>query len=383
MNNVVLIMAAGNSVRFAADLPKQYNKVNGKTLLRWAIEAFLQNKLIDKIVVVINEEHLHFYENSTEDIGNMLEYTLGGDTRKKSVASGLQYLQKFNPVNVLIHDAARPLVSQKLINRVVEGLDICEAVDVGLQAVDTIKYEKPDGIEVLEREKVYATQTPQGFKFETISTLHQNIQGDYTDDISICLENQINIKRIEGERSNIKITNWSDFEYFKFIKKENKVYRTGLGTDVHRFSEFLESDVMIKICGIEVAHNQLIIAHSDGDVGFHAITEALLGAMALGNIGQIFPDNDGRYKNMDSAHFLIYARNELRKLCCEIVNIDLTIICEKPRIMPHSQRMRKNIADVLEIEIYQVSVKATTTEKMGFLGNQNGIAAQAICTVIS
>ena len=170
---------------------------------------------------------------------------------------------------------------------------------------------------------------------------------------------------------------------FKFEFKTNNIGAISpIGLDVHKFSKKLNENVKIKICGVDVEHNQSIIAHSDGDVGFHAITEALLGSMALGNIGQLFPPNDKKYKNMDSAFFLEYAKEELRKIGAEIINIDLTMICEKPKIMPYSKTMRDNVARVLKIHSNQVSIKATTTEKMGFLGGQEGIAAQATCSVM-
>jgi 2-C-methyl-D-erythritol 4-phosphate cytidylyltransferase/2-C-methyl-D-erythritol 2,4-cyclodiphosphate synthase len=380
MKNLVLIVAGGNSARFGGDIPKQYSKINGKTVLRWSIDAFLQNDLIDDVLVVINKNHMSLYEDSTRDI-NILPPVIGGNTRQESVFLGLQRLEELNPQNILIHDAARPMVSTNLIADVIKKLDDYDAVDVALSISDTIKYQNDGILEVLNRDKAYMTQTPQGFRFATIMQLHKIAQGEYTDDISLCIHGNVDVGKVVGEQANIKITTQDDLKYFKFMIKEDKIYRTGFGIDVHRLSEPMSHDVMIKICGIDVSHNQSIIAHSDGDVGFHAITEALLGAMSLGNIGQLFPPTDNAYKGMDSEYFLVYARDELRKLSCAIVNIDVTIICEKPKIMPHSKQMRQNIAKILEIDESQVSVKATTTEKMGFLGEQKGIAAQAICMV--
>ena len=380
MRNLVLIVAGGNSARFGGDIPKQYVEINGKTVLRWSIDAFLQNDLIDSVLVVINKNHMSLYEDSTRGI-NILPPVVGGKTRQESVFLGLQSLEKLNPQNILIHDAARPMVSTNLIADVIKKLDDYDAVDVALSISDTIKYRNDGILEVLNRDKAYMTQTPQGFRFATILKLHKTAQGEYTDDISLCIHNDIEIGKVVGEQTNIKITTQDDLKYFKFMTKEDKIYRTGFGIDIHRLSAPMNHDVMIKICGIDVPHNQSIIAHSDGDVGFHAITEAILGAMSLGNIGQLFPPTDNKYKDMDSEYFLVYARDELRKLNCAIVNIDVTVICEKPKIMPHSKQMRQNIARILEIDESQVSVKATTTEKMGFLGEQKGIAAQAICMV--
>ena len=380
MKNIALIVAAGNSTRFESDIPKQYTAVNGKTILRWTVDRFLESEFIDAIMVVINKEHQHFYEDSIKDI-DVLPFAFGGKTRKESVFLGLKSLEHLQLKNVLIHDAVRPLVSTSLINEVIKKLDDYDAVDIGLPITDTVKYQNEGMTEIIDRDRIYATQTPQGFKFTTILGLHESTQENYTDDISLCLANNIRICKVIGEKSNIKITSYNDLEYFRFMTKVNKVYRTGLGVDVHRFSEFLDKNTAIKICGIEVTHNQSIVAHSDGDVGFHAITEALLGAMALGNIGQLFPPNDDKYKNIDSSYFLNYTKNKLYRMKASIVNVDVTIICEKPKVMPRSKQMRQNIAKILEIDIGQVSVKATTTEKMGFLGTQKGIAAQAVCTI--
>ena len=381
MKNVALIVAAGNSVRFKTNIPKQYIEVNGKTVLRWSIERFLKNKNIDAAIVVINQNHRHFYEDTIKGM-NLLPPAFGGNTRKQSVFSGLKALEKLNPEKVLIHDSARPLVSTNLINEVIKKLDDYEAVDIGLPITDTVKQQNKDAVKIINRDKLYVTQTPQGFDFKTILQLHKGIQEDYTDDISLCLKGNVKICKIFGEKNNIKITNFNDLEYFRFMIKKDRVYRTGLGIDIHRFSEPLGEETMIKVCGISIPHNQSIIAHSDGDVGFHAITEALLGAMALGNIGQLFPPNDDKYKNMDSEYFLKYALNELNKLNASISNIDVTIICEKPKIMPYSKQMCENIAKISTINVEQVNVKATTTEKMGFLGTRQGIAAQTVCSII-
>lgn len=381
MKNIAIIVAAGNSTRFNCDIPKQYFIVNGRSVLNWTVRAFLASNFIDNILVVINKEHKDLYYNSIDEF-DILDPIIGGETRNKSVLFGLKALEKINPENVLIHDAARPLISTKLIDEVVSELQNYSAVDIGISITDTIKYNVANKIEIIDRNKLYATQTPQGFKYKTILDLHKRNTLNHTDDISLCIENDIRICKIEGDKNNIKITNSSDIEFCKYIMDNEKIYRTGIGLDVHKFSKKLNENVKIKICGVDVEHNQSIIAHSDGDVGFHAITEALLGSMALGNIGQLFPPNDKKYKNMDSAFFLEYTEEELRKIGAKIINIDLTIICEKPKIMPHSEAMRANVARVLKIHSNQVSIKATTTEKMGFLGAKEGIAAQAICSVI-
>lgn len=381
MKNIAIIVAAGKSTRFNYDIPKQYFIVNGKPILNWTIKAFLESNFIDNIIIVINKEHKELYYNAIKGY-NILDPIIGGKTRNKSVFLGLKALEEINPENVLIHDAARPLISTKLVDEVVAQLKNYSAVDVGISLNDTIKeYNHNGNIAVLDRDKLYATQTPQGFKYKTILDLHKQNNLDCTDDISLCIKNNIRICKIDGYRDNIKVTNASDIEYCKYIMNDKKIYRTGIGIDIHKFSNTLDKKVKIKICGIDVEHNQSIIAHSDGDVGFHAITEALLGSMALGSIGQLFPPEDQKYKNMNSNFFLKYTHKKLKKVGAEIINIDLTIICESPKIMPNSENMRNNIAKILEIHPKQVSIKATTTEEMGFLGDRKGIAAQAICSV--
>jgi len=382
VKNIAIIVAAGNSTRFNCAIPKQYLIMNGRSVLNWTVRAFLASDFIDNVLVVINKDHKDLYYNSTEEF-DILDPIIGGKTRNESVLLGLKALEQINPKNVLIHDAARPLISTKLIDEVISQLQNYSAVDVGIGITDTIKHNfAKNKIKTIDRNKLYATQTPQGFQYKTILDLHKQSNANYTDDISLCIENGIKICKIEGDKNNIKITNSSDIEFCKYIMNNEKIYRTGIGLDVHKFSAPLSENVKIKICGIDVEHNQSIIAHSDGDVGFHAITEALLGSMALGNIGQLFPPNDKKYKNMDSAFFLEYTEKKLKKIGAEIINIDLTVICEKPKIMPHSKTMRDNIARVLKIHPNQISIKATTTEKMGFLGAQEGIAAQAVCSVI-
>ena len=244
MKNVVLIVAAGNSTRFKANAPKQYIEVNGKTILRWTIDGFLKSEFIDAVMVVINKDHRQFYEDSIKGI-NVLLPVFGGKTRKESVYLGLKALENLKPEKVLIHDAVRPLVSTKLIDEVIKKLDDYNAVDIGLPITDTIKYQDESVVKVIDRNKVYATQTPQGFNFDTILQLHKDVQEDCTDDISLYLKGDVKICKIIGEKNNIKITNYDDLEYFRFMTKTDKTYRTGLGMDVHRFSEPLDKETII------------------------------------------------------------------------------------------------------------------------------------------
>jgi len=381
MKNIALIVAAGESSRFGGVLPKQYMQINKKTILRMSIESFIDCGQIDGILVVINKNHIKLYEDAAKGL-KLIDYVIGGSSRRESVFLGLQALEGIQPENVLIHDASRPFVSSMLIKRVIYELENNQAVDIGVNICDTVKqYDKNNQLRSLNRDNLYATQTPQGFKYQMILALHKHNNLDYTDDVSLCLSSGINISKLEGEVTNKKITFLSDFQHYSKYMERKQTYRVGIGVDIHKFSQQLNKKTKIKVCGIELEHNQNIIAHSDGDVGLHSITEAILGSMALGNIGKIFPSNNKKYKNIDSRYFLEYVNKKLKEKGGSIVNIDLTIICEKPKIMPHSELMQNSVASMLGISPKQVSVKATTSEKIGFLGSQKGIAAQAVCCI--
>ena len=330
--------------------------------------------------MIINKNHQNLYHYATHGLCGLTPI-FGGDTRSQSVHLGLKSIRSMGPKNVIIHDAARPLVSTKLINSVIEKLRYYQAVDTGTVINDTVKLYNNKEITVFDRNKLHSTQTPQGFHYEIIFNLHNKAQTYHTDDISLCVKENIKIYKMIGSQNNIKITNKFDALLCEKLIPNEKIYRVGIGIDIHKFSKLLKTKTKIKICGIDVEHNRSIIAHSDGDVGIHAITESLLGSMSLGNIGQLFPSNNQSYKNVDSTYFLKFAREKLKEIAVTISNIDLTIICEQPMIMVHSKIMCKNIARILDINSNQVSIKATTAEKVGFLGAAKAIAAQAICNV--
>ena len=381
MLNIAIIVAAGNSLRFNQPIPKQYYLLHGKAVLWWTLQAFLASSLIHKIVVVINKNHQYLYNNIIHDLDKLIT-VFGGSSRSQSVYLGLKSISDMNPDNVIIHDAARPLVSTKLIDTVIQKLRYYQAIDSGIIINDTVKlYNHSNQVTVLDRSKLYSTQTPQGFHYKIIFNLHQKSQTDYTDDISLCIKNNIKIYKIMGDQANIKITNEYDALLCEKLISNEKIYRTGIGVDIHKYSRLLKKKTKIKVCGIDIEHNKSIIAHSDGDVGIHAIAESLLGSMSLGNIGQLFPSSDKKYQDINSIYFLEYTKKKLKEVRATISNIDFTIICEQPMIMVYSEIMCKNIARILDIHSNQVSIKATTAEKIGFLGATKAIAAQAVCSV--
>lgn len=376
MKTIAIILAAGNGSRFEKQTPKQYTQVHGETILNKAIKAFLSVEKIDAIQVVISDSHIPLYKSTVLDHKKLLPYCIGGDTRKDSSYLGLKAIEHLSPLKVLIHDAARPYVTKNIITQVIEKLSEYDAVDVGAPVTDTIKQlsslDKPLKISSLKRDTLYATQTPQGFIYKHILSEHEKLNHTHiTDDISLMLQKDYKVGLVEGIQENLKITYKCDIE---------NIMRIGTGFDTHKFDD-KEGINYIMLCGIKIPHTHKIIAHSDGDVALHALTDALLGAIACGDIGDHFPPTDAKWKNADSASFLMHANSLVKQQKGCIQNIDITIIAQKPQISPYKEVMRQRVAEILEISISQVSVKATTTEGLGFTGRKEGIAAQASCII--
>ena len=307
---------------------------------------------------------------------------IGGQRRQDSARLALESLKTscLRNTKVLIHDAARPGVSEDTITKVLQCLDHNKAVDVYLPIFDTIKMK--NSFQAFNRSDVYLAQTPQGFEFDTIYDIHQELRDkNFTDDISMCIEKDIEIGLVQGSDLNFKITKKEDlYRMNKLIEKDLKfLTRVGVGLDIHKISQ---EDSTIKICGLELQSKYKISAHSDGDVGLHAITEALLGSVAAGNIGMHFPNTDERWRNADSRVFVKKAAEIIKDMRGQIINIDVSIVCEHPKIMPHADKMRDIIANLLSISRNCISIKATTSENIGFIGREEGIAAYAVCSVI-
>lgn len=382
VNNLALIVAGGVGQRFSNILPKQYAKVCEKSILRRSIEAFASHPEICSVLVVIHKTHLKMYEECVKDLLTLqplLQPVFGGDTRQASVQNGLQSLKAISPKNVLIHDAARPFVSACLISRVLEALQEHTVVDVQVPIVDAVRH-TTDG-SIINKEELRNIQTPQGFDYQTLCALHESYNGtNAPDDVALAYKKRIPVGCVRGEAGNLKITYKEDVAAMEAsVSSIMIMQRVGIGIDVHKLISRTNS--AIPICGILLPCDYVVEAHSDGDVGLHAITEAILGAIAEGNIGTHFPPSDMRWQNVASEFFLFHANQLLKKKKGYIINIDVTIVCEQPKIMPHAVAMRQNIAKILELDIEQVSVKATTTELMGFLGRKEGIMAQAICSI--
>lgn len=379
----VIIVAGGSGMRFGDSLPKQYHKIHGIPVLRHTIQKFATHPAVTNIQVVIGENFEDLYHQAVSGIGKLLPVVIGGTTRQASVYNALSALTLNADDIVLIHDAARPCVSVQSIHDILDALKTHSAVSLAIPVSDTLrKSDKTEFANVVNRDGLYAMQTPQGFHFGIIKSAHEEFKKqNFTDDTSIVTESGVNVSIVTGTRENIKITTPEDMMIAtKYLfPSGTMIPRTGLGFDVHAFGEAATS---IRIGGIDIAHTHKLKGHSDADVLLHAITDALYGTIADGDIGSHFPPSNPDFKGKDSAFFLEDAVQAIRSKGGKIVHIDSVIMCEAPKIGPHRDTMQKRVADIIGIAPSRVSIKATTTEELGFTGRREGIAAQAIVTVL-
>lgn len=378
MQTVALIVAAGRGERFGAALPKQYACLGGITVLRRSIMAFVRHPRVDAVRVVIGADDAGHYAAASEGI-DLMPPVLGAATRQATVCAGLESLAEFAPDRVLVHDAARPLVSAAVIDRVLDGLEQHPAVLPVLPVVDTLK--RVDDTRVMgetDRSGLARAQTPQGFRFAEILAAHRaGGHRHHTDDTAIAAAAGMAVGWVAGEEQNLKLTRPEDLDVAERLLASTTRWRTGLGFDVHAFAP----DRPLVLCGVSVPHEQGLAGHSDADVAFHAITDAVLGTIGAGDIGTHFPPSDPQWRDADSARFLRHAVAMLAQQHGRIENVDLVIVCERPKIGPHRAAMVARTAEVLGLGADQVSIKATTSERLGFTGRGEGIAAQAVVSV--
>lgn len=374
--NAAVIVAAGTGERFGGSLPKQYRPLAGSSVLRRSVEAFRATGRFADIVVVIRDEHRALYDDAAAGLG-LPDPVTGGATRQDSVRAALEWLEARAPDRVLVHDAARPLVDRATIDRVLDALDEAEAAIAAVPVVDTIKRaEAGIAAGTVDRSGLWQAQTPQGFCFPALLAAHRVAAGEaLTDDAAVAERQGIAVRLVEGHVDNFKITTEADLTRAERLLGGADI-RTGTGFDVHRL---IPGDA-VTLCGIRIPHGFKLEGHSDADVGLHALTDALLGAIGAGDIGQHFPPSDERWRGADSAAFLAHA-GELVRARGTILNVDVTLLCERPKIGPHRATMVARIAEILAIDAERVSVKATTTERLGFTGREEGIAAQASASV--
>ncbi len=386
-----IITACGRGLRLESNegVPKQYLKINNIPILRYTILAFLNNPQIDDILCIIHQDDKELYYKAVEGI-DILNPVLGGETRQKSILNGLVALSEENkPDLVLIHDAVRPFVSKKIIDGIIEKLQTHPAVIPAVAVEDTIKKIDDGKIEwTLERQDLWRSQTPQGFVFDDIFDSHKAFKNlTFTDDAAINEYAGIPVAIIPGSQNNFKITTLEDYERAQDLAKslsqniKDFEYRCGTGFDVHQIKKIDKKDNKIRLGGIDIEFDHEIIAHSDGDVVLHAIIDALFGSIGQGDIGQHFNDSDSRWKNVNSCDLLQIANELIQEKSAQIVNIDVTIICQAPKISPYKTKMQQAIAKILKISPSRINIKATTTEMLGFLGRGEGIACQASASV--
>ncbi|MDE3114645.1 MAG: bifunctional 2-C-methyl-D-erythritol 4-phosphate cytidylyltransferase/2-C-methyl-D-erythritol 2,4-cyclodiphosphate synthase [Pseudomonadota bacterium] len=371
----ILIVSGGKGERLGGGIPKQYRLLAGEPILRRTVRVFRGWP----VQVVIGAGHEADYAAATVGLALPAPVT-GGATRQESVRNGLEALAADSPNFVLIHDAARPLVTSALSERVIAALEAgADAAIPLLPVADTLRRENADGTwTAVSRDHVFRAQTPQGFRFTAILKAHRDFAAyDVTDDMALAERAGLRIVRVAGEETNMKITTGDDMAHAERLLAGAAEYRTGTGLDAHRFKE----GDHVWLCGVKVPHDHGLEGHSDADAGLHALTDAILGAIGAGDIGQHFPPSDERWRGAASDKFLAHAASLVAEAGGTIIHCDVTLICERPKIGPHREAMRARIAQILGLDIGRVSVKATTTEGMGFTGRREGLAAQAAATV--
>ncbi|GAB4361209.1 MAG: bifunctional 2-C-methyl-D-erythritol 4-phosphate cytidylyltransferase/2-C-methyl-D-erythritol 2,4-cyclodiphosphate synthase [Kiloniellaceae bacterium] len=374
-----LIVAAGRGQRFGGSLPKQYAPLAGVPLLRHTLAAFAGHPAVARVRAVIHPDDRELYDRAAQGLG-LAEPVAGGRSRQESVLRGLESLAGDPPDRVLIHDGARPFVSPPVIDRVLAALEDSPGAIAALPVVDTLKREAAGRIAgTQDRSGLWGAQTPQGFRFAEILAAHRAVAGeDLTDDAAVAERAGLAVALVEGSRENMKVTSQDDLRTAEqWLRGQQSETRVGQGFDVHAFGP----GDHVTLCGIRVPHDAGLVGHSDADVGLHALTDAILGALGAGDIGSHFPPSDARWKGADSGKFLVHARDLVTARGGRLLHLDVTLICERPKVGPHRDAMVARIAGLLDLPAERVSVKATTTEKLGFTGRGEGIAAQAVATI--
>jgi len=379
MTVTALIVAAGSGSRMGGQLPKQFQAIAGKAVLAHAVDALASHPRIDAVRVVIGAGQEAMAQDALghRDVGGVI---IGGATRQESVRRGLEALSaKGAPDLVLIHDAARPFCPPEVVDRLLKALQTESAAVPALPAADTLMRGKGKHLgDTVDRTHLNRIQTPQAFHFNRILEAHRTKSSeDFTDDATLARAALVGVVRVEGDEALNKLTLIGDFARAEAQFSARLVSRTGMGFDVHAFA----GTGPIVMGGIEVPHSKGLAGHSDADVVLHAITDALLGAAGEGDIGQHFPPSDPQWKGASSDRFLEHAASLIRERGGIIDHVDCTVVCEAPKIGPHREAMRARIAEILQLKPGQVSIKATTTERLGFAGRGEGVAAQAVATI--
>ena len=385
MKTAALILAAGRGLRAPGPIPKQYAPLGVDSAVARTVAVMLQQPTIDLVQVVIAAADAALYAQAIRTADpRLLPAVAGGATRQQSALYGLIALEPLAPNRVLIHDGARPYLTADLIGRVLAALSHSPAATAAVPLTDSLKRADAHGrvAASIDRAGLWRAQTPQGFAFSEILAAHRAAaaagHAEMSDDAAVAEWAGLAVALVPGSEQNRKLTTAEDLAMANAPSAALPEVRTGLGFDVHRFG----AGDHVWLCGLAIPHTQGLEGHSDADVALHALTDALLGALAQGDIGQLFPDSDPRWKGAPSHLFVREAARRVRLSGAQVSNVDITVICEAPRIGPHREAMRERIAQILGIEIARVAVKATTTETLGFTGRREGIAALATATVV-
>jgi 2-C-methyl-D-erythritol 4-phosphate cytidylyltransferase/2-C-methyl-D-erythritol 2,4-cyclodiphosphate synthase len=378
-----IIVAAGRGLRAGSGGPKQYRSIGGETVISRAMAPFCRHPQIFAVQPVVNPDDAAMFNEAVRDM-RYRPPANGGATRQASVRAGLEALASQSPDIVLIHDAARPFVTAAVISRAIDAASLTGAAVPAIAVTDTIKLIGDGGhVEATpERARLRIAQTPQSFRYDVILEAHRRAardgRDDFTDDAALAEWAGLTVATFEGDPANMKLTTLEDF-----VREEARLgamlgdVRTASGYDVHAFGD----GDHVMICGVRVPHSRGFLAHSDGDVGLHALVDAILGALADGDIGSHFPPSDPKWKGAASDRFLKYAVERVTARGGRIAHLDVTLICERPKIGQYRDAMRARIAEIAGLNLSRVAVKATTSERLGFTGREEGLAAMASATV--
>jgi len=379
-----VIVAGGRGYRAGGEVPKQYREIAGEPVIRPTLLAFLRHSQVDAVQPVIHPDDESAFAAATAGLKNLLAPVPGGATRQASVRAGLEALQATAPDFVLIHDAARPFLSAELISRAIAAAEQYGAAVPAIAITDTVKkIDEQDMVsETLDRSRLRTVQTPQAFGFGLIVDLHRRAAAagreDFTDDAALAEWAGQRVSVFAGEATNVKLTTQDDFARAEALRMTAlSDVRTGNGFDVHAFGD----GDHVMLAGVRIPNGRGVTGHSDADVALHALVDAILGALAEGDIGMHFPPSDPQWRRASSDRFLAFACERVRARNGVIAHLDVTIVCETPRVGPHRDAMRGRIAEIAGIPIGRVAIKATTSEKMGFTGRGEGIVAMATATV--
>jgi 2-C-methyl-D-erythritol 4-phosphate cytidylyltransferase/2-C-methyl-D-erythritol 2,4-cyclodiphosphate synthase len=367
---VAAILAAGQGTRFGTD--KTALLLRGRPVWRWAVDAYLDHPSVDRVVLVTAPERVSTLRDAAPDV----EVVAGGDTRQGSSRAALDAAG--DAEILLVHDAARPFVSQRLIGDVLAEVSATGAAAAGLPVTDTIKHATVSGIVTLPRHELFAMQTPQGARTDLLRDAHARATADCTDEMALLEAIGVHPRIVPGERTNFKITTPEDLLQAQSLLGVGET-RTGLGYDIHPFSE--DRDRPLWLGGVHFPDHRGLEGHSDADALLHAVTDALLGAAAMGDIGLHFPNTDPRWKGAPSLHFLRHAAGLLGAEGWQVVHVDMSVIAETPKIMRRADDIRQAVSGAIGIEVSRVSVKATTNERLGSIGRGEGICAFATATI--